>query len=70
MSLASLIPGHYIYLLSLIVSFSPHQWTALLVAAERGHIDIVRYLVGQGADINIKDKNGVIIASHVTMYLL
>ena len=42
----------------------------MLVAAERGHIDIVRYLVGQGADINIKDKNGVIIASHVTMYLL
>ena len=39
------------------------------MAAERGHMDIVRYLVRQGADINIKDKNGVIIASHVCDYV-
>ena len=35
------------------------------MAAERGHMDIVRYLVRQKADINIKDKNGVSIAAHV-----
>jgi len=29
------------------------------VAAERGHLDVVKYLVGQGADINIKDDIGV-----------
>ena len=29
------------------------------VVAERGHLDVVKYLVGQGADINIKDDYGV-----------
>ena len=37
------------------------------MAAERGHMDLVRYLVDRGADINIKDKNGVLysVVSHV-----
>ena len=29
------------------------------MAAERGHLDVVKYLVGQEADINIKDDYGV-----------
>ena len=39
---------------------SLYQMTPLHVAAERGErIRIVNYLVDQGADINIKDNNGV-----------
>ena len=34
--------------------------TPLHMAAERGYIKIVDYLVGKGADIDIQDKNGVI----------
>ena len=29
------------------------------MAAERGHLDVMKYLVGQEADINIKDDFGV-----------
>ena len=29
------------------------------LAAERAHMDIVKYLVRKGADVNIKDDNGV-----------
>ena len=29
------------------------------MAAERGHLDVVKYLVGQEADINNKDDYGV-----------
>ena len=39
--------------------YSPHQWTPLHEAARKGHVDIVRYLVEQGADINIKDEDEV-----------
>ena len=47
-------------LLIFIVS-SLYQMTPLHVAAERGYVKIVDYLVGKGADIDIKDENGVII---------
>ena len=40
----------------LYLIYSPHQWTPLLCAAIAGHVDIVRYLVDKGADLNIKDK--------------
>ena len=33
--------------------------TPLHCAAPHGHMDIVRYLVEQGADLNIKDGNKV-----------
>ena len=33
--------------------------TPLHVAAERGCVIIVKYLVGKGGDINIQDENGV-----------
>ena len=34
--------------------------TPLHLAAESGHIKILRYLVDQEADINIQDDNGVV----------
>ena len=40
---------------------SLHQITPLHVAAERGHTRIVEYLVSKGAEIDIQDKNGVIV---------
>ena len=44
----------------LFLNFFSHQWTLLHLVAGSGHVDIVRYLVEeQGADINIKDKDGV-----------
>ena len=39
--------------------YSPHQKTPLHWAADAGHVDIVRCLVEQGADLNIKDDSGV-----------
>ena len=39
--------------------YSLHQRTPLFWAADEGHVDVVRYLVEQGADINIKDNDGV-----------
>ena len=38
---------------------SLHQRTPLQWAVIEGHMDIVKSLVVKGADINIKDKNGV-----------
>ena len=38
--------------------------TPLHVAAERGFVKIVDYLVSKGADIDIKDENGVTICSN------
>ena len=43
--------------LSLFLSL--HQWTPLLVSVERGNTEALRYLVDKGADINIKDDDGV-----------
>ena len=39
--------------------FSLHQMTPLHVAAEEGRYKIMGYLVGKGADINVKDDNKV-----------
>jgi ankyrin repeat protein len=33
--------------------------TALHLAVEEGHIEIVKLLLEHGADVNIKDSNGV-----------
>ena len=38
--------------------------TPLHLAAESGRIEILNFLVDQGADINIQDDNGVIISDN------
>ena len=38
---------------------SPHQYTPLHQAAVSGHTETVQYLVANGAEINIRNKNGV-----------
>ena len=38
---------------------SPHQWTPLHRAAGGGHGGAVDYLIQAGADVNIKDNDGV-----------
>ena len=40
------------------------QMTPLHMAAERGHVKIVEYLVCHGANINTKDHNGVIMCGY------
>lgn len=45
------------YLNCLFISL--HQRTPLQWAVIEGHMDIVKSLIVKGADINIKDKNGV-----------
>ena len=40
---------------SYFLIYSPHQKTPLHDAACKGRVDIVKYLVEQGADINFKD---------------
>ena len=35
--------------------------TPLHIAAERGYIKIVDYLISKGADIDIQDDNGVLM---------
>ena len=45
-----------------------HQRTPIHLAAESGCIKVVKYLVNQGADINIQDENGVII--YVTIHTI
>ena len=48
---------------SLIVDFVNlfflHQRTPLCLAARKGNFDAVKYLGDQGADVNIKDDDGV-----------
>ena len=39
--------------------FSLHQWTPLHAASFRGNIETVKYIVEKGADVNIKDDQGV-----------
>ena len=48
--------------------YSPHQFTPLHSAAEEGHVDIVRYLVDKGADLNVKDEIGVSTLLTVNYY--
>ena len=38
---------------------SPHQLTPLHLAADNGHTDTVQCLIEKGADVNIKDDDGV-----------
>ena len=46
-----LIESHWLIL--------PYQQTPLHVAASQGHCNVVEYLVMQGADVSIKDNDGV-----------
>eukprot|EP00061_Rhincodon_typus_P012588 g38422.t1 len=36
-----------------------HGWTALMQATYHGSKDVVKYLLNQGADVNLRAKNGV-----------
>ena len=47
-----------------------HQLTALHMAAERGYIEIVEYVVGKGADIDIQDEEKVIICDYIFHWLV
>ena len=38
---------------------SPHQEIPLHKAASRGHVGAVEYIIQAGADVTIKDDNGV-----------
>ena len=38
---------------------SPHQNTPLHFAAHRGHTETVQYLIGKGAEINIRGEDRV-----------
>ena len=44
--------------------------TPLHLTAESGHIKILKYLVGQGADIKDQDDNGVITSIFVNKLVL
>ena len=44
-----------------VLNVSLHQRTALCVAAEEGQLDIVKYFVDRGLDINSMDNKGVSI---------
>ena len=52
-SVTQSISGSFMYFISL------NQMTPLHVAVERARTEIVKYLVDRGADITIKDDNGV-----------
>ena len=47
-----------------LMAFSLHQLTALHIAAERGYIEIVEYLVVKGADIDIQDNEDKVTLFH------
>ena len=32
-------------------------WTALIIASQAGRTDIMRILIGAGADVNVEDNN-------------
>ena len=51
--------NYYVFVLNVYACFSHHQSTPLHKAAERGRKDIVTYLVERGADVSIKDHDGV-----------
>ena len=55
---------------STIFVYSSHQYTSLYEAAGKGHVDIVRYLVEQGVNINIKDKDEVSEREYTADYKL
>ena len=38
---------------------SPHQWSPLHWAAREGHVNTVKCLVENGAEVNSEDYNGV-----------
>ena len=46
-------------LLSYLILFSLYQQTPLHAAAKNHHDYTVQHLIGKGADVNIKDNNGV-----------
>ena len=49
--------SHAVLMIAQLIS--PHQRTPLHLAAELGHTGTAQFLVEKGADINIKDSDGV-----------
>ena len=43
----------------IIFVLSPHQMSPLHLAADKGHLDIVNYLIMMGAQVDSKDVRGV-----------
>ena len=39
-------------------------WTALHNAAQNGHLDVTKYLISQGAEVNMGDNDGVDCITH------
>ncbi|KAJ5758931.1 hypothetical protein N7520_006087 [Penicillium odoratum] len=40
------------------VSTQSHQWTPLNAASDLGHVDVVKFLIGNGADMTIRTDHG------------
>ena len=49
---------------------SLHQWTPLHIAAKQGQQDMVEYLIGKEASIDIKDNDGVSVCDEGRFVLL
>ena len=44
-------------------------WTAVMIACENGHLDIVRVLIEKQANVNHRNKVYMIIALYIYIYI-
>ena len=57
--ICNMVPKSRGYSIEVLNFVSFHQRTPLHMAAQSGHADMVRYLSDKGANVNIKDNDGV-----------